>query len=125
MENGTVRPNKKSFQWSKLFVQNPQYFDYDLLMILVFLMCFGLVMLYSTSAYSANADFGNDMFYFSKQAIISAVSFVFMLFVSKLDYHVWRFFLADLLYFLVFDAAGKNTAWSRSLWIKKMASASC
>ena len=29
MENGTVRPNKKSFQWSKLFVQNPQYFDYD------------------------------------------------------------------------------------------------
>ena len=97
MENGTVRPNKKSFQWSKLFVQNPQYFDYDLLMILVFLMCFGLVMLYSTSAYSANADFGNDMFYFSKQAIVSAVSFVFMLFVSKLDYHVYGAFSWQIL----------------------------
>ena len=102
MENGTVRPNKKSFQWSKLFVQNPQYFDYDLLMILVFLMCFGLVMLYSTSAYSANADFGNDMFYFSKQAIISVVSFVFMLFVSKLDYHVYGAFSWQIYYISLF-----------------------
>ncbi len=102
MENGTVRPNKKSFQWSKLFVQNPQYFDYDLLMILIFLMCFGLVMLYSTSAYSANADFGNDMFYFSKQAIISAVSFVFMLFVSKLDYHVYGAFSWQIYYISLF-----------------------
>ena len=102
MENGTVRPNKKGFQWSKLFVQNPQYFDYDLLMILVFLMCFGLVMLYSTSAYSANADFGNDMFYFSKQAIISAVSFVFMLFVSKLDYHVYGAFSWQIYYISLF-----------------------
>ena len=102
MENGTVRPNKKNFQWSKLFVQNPQYFDYDLLMILVFLMCFGLVMLYSTSAYSANADFGNDMFYFSKQAIISAVSFAFMLFVSKLDYHVYGAFSWQIYYISLF-----------------------
>ena len=102
MENGTVRPNKKSFQWSKLFVQNPQYFDYDLLMIQVFLMCFGLVMLYSTSAYSANADFGNDMFYFSKQAIISAVSFAFMLFVSKLDYHVYGAFSWQIYYISLF-----------------------
>lgn len=102
MENGTVRPNKKSFQWSKLFVQNPQYFDYDLLMILVFLMCFGLVMLYSTSAYSANADFGNDMFYFSKQAIISAVSFAFMLFVSKLDYHAYGAFSWQIYYISLF-----------------------
>ncbi len=102
MENGTVRPNKKSFQWSKLFVQNPQYFDYDLLMILVFLMCFGLVMLYSTSAYSANADFGNDMFYFSKQAIISAVSFAFMLFVSKLDYHMYGAFSWQIYYISLF-----------------------
>ncbi len=90
MESRTVR--KRRFEWSKLFIQNPQYFDYDLLMVLIFLMCFGLVMLYSTSAYSANADFGNDMFYFSKQAIVGAISFAFMMFVSKLDYHVYGAF---------------------------------
>ena len=65
-------------------------------------MCFGLVMLYSTSAYSANADFGNDMFYFSKQAIISAVSFAFMLFVSKLDYHVYGAFSWQIYYISLF-----------------------
>ena len=59
-------------------------------------------MLYSTSAYSANADFGNDMFYFSKQAIISAVSFAFMLFVSKLDYHVYGAFSWQIYYISLF-----------------------
>ena len=42
-----------------------QYFDYDLLFVIIFLMCFGLVMLYSVSFYEAQADFGNDMYYFS------------------------------------------------------------
>lgn len=101
MESRTARPRRK-FQWSKLFVQNPQYFDYDLLMILVFLMCFGLVMLYSTSAYSANADFGNDMFYFSKQAIVGAISFAFMMFVSELDYHVYGAFSWQIYFFSLF-----------------------
>ena len=34
-----------------------QYFDYDLLFVIIFLMCFGLVMLYSVSFYEAQADF--------------------------------------------------------------------
>ena len=41
--------------------QQEDYFDYDLLLVIVFLMCFGLVMLYSTSAYEADVDFGNDL----------------------------------------------------------------
>ena len=44
------------------------YFDYSLLAIVIFLMCFGLVMLYSTSSYSAALKFGNSMYYFKKQA---------------------------------------------------------
>ena len=123
MESRTARPRKKRFQWSKLFVQNPQYFDYDLLMILVFLMCFGLVMLYSTSAYSANADFGNDMFYFSKQAIVSAVSFAFMMFVSKLDYHVygafsWQIYWFSLLMMLLVKTPLGVEAYGSRRWIQ-------
>ena len=53
--------------------EKDQYCDYDLLMVIVFLMCFGLVMLYSTSAYEAQVDFGNDMFYFSKQPGIGKI----------------------------------------------------
>ena len=33
------------------------YFDYSLLAIVIFLMCFGLVMLYSTSSYDAQLNF--------------------------------------------------------------------
>ena len=68
------------------------YFDYDLLLVIIFLSCFGLVMLYSTSAYSAQSDFQNDMYYFTKQAIISVLSFGIMFVVSKIDYHVYGAF---------------------------------
>ena len=40
------------------------YFDYNLMLVIIFLPCFGLIMLYSASAYSAQADFQDDMSYF-------------------------------------------------------------
>lgn len=76
-----------------------QYFDYDLLLVIIFLMCFGLVMLYSTSAYSAQSDFDNDMYYFSKQAIISVLSFAAMFVVSRIDYHIYGAFAFELYIF--------------------------
>ena len=65
--------------------EGTKYFDYDLLLVIIFLMCFGLIMLYSTSAYTAQVENGNDMFYFTKQAIIGAVGIMIMLAVSKID----------------------------------------
>lgn len=101
-EKKVRKQNKKNRSfWSRMFVQgDAQYFDYDLLLVIVFLMCFGLVMLYSTSAYSAQNDFdGNDMYYFSKQAVIGIISFGVMLFVSKLDYHVYGAFSFEIYIF--------------------------
>ena len=47
------------------------YFDYSLLAILICLVCFGLVMLYSTSSYSAMMkQNGDSLFYFKKTIII-------------------------------------------------------
>lgn len=74
---------KQRIDWSKLLIKEEQYFDYELLLSVVFLMCFGLVMLYSASAYD------NGMYLFVKQALIGVVSFVGMLAVSKLDYHIF------------------------------------
>ena len=76
-----------------------QYFDFDLLMVIIFLMCFGLVMLYSTSAYEAQADFGNDMYYFSKQALIAAFGVAGMFIVSKIDYHFYGAFALEIYVF--------------------------
>lgn len=77
------------------------YFDYNLLAITIFLLCFGLIMLYSTSSYSAQIDFGDSMFYFKRQAIFCVLGFAMMLVVAKIDYHVWAK-LAKLSYIVAF-----------------------
>lgn len=73
------------------------YYDYNLLASIILLTCFGLVMLYSTSAYSAQIDFGDGMYYFKRQGAISAVCFVMVLIFSQIDYHIYAKF-AGLLY---------------------------
>ena len=70
------------------------FFDYTMLFIVVFLILFGLVMLYSTSSYEANIKFEDPAFYFRKQAVASAIGIGFMLLTMLLDYHfVQRFAL--------------------------------
>ncbi len=64
-----------------------RYFDYSLVAIIVFLMCFGLVMLYSSSSYEGLTEWGDSMYFFKRQAIISAVGLVITLVVSRIDYH--------------------------------------
>lgn len=96
---GTARykTNSSKSGISRLFVESDaQFFDYELLLIILFLMCFGLIMLYSVSAYSAQNDFKNDMYYFSKQAIVGVISFAWMFFVSKIDYHVYGAFSFEI-----------------------------
>ena len=63
------------------------YYDYNLLAAVILLTCFGLVMLYSTSAYEASVNFQNDMYFFGKQALISAVSIAVLVVGSQFDYH--------------------------------------
>ncbi|MDY3918531.1 MAG: FtsW/RodA/SpoVE family cell cycle protein [Candidatus Limivivens sp.] len=66
-----------------------RYYDYNLLASVILLTCFGLVMLYSTSSYEATVTFGDDMYYFKRQAIISGFCLVMILFASQVDYHIY------------------------------------
>ena len=75
------------------------YYDYDLLLVIIFLMCFGLVMLYSSSAYSAQNDYNNDMFFFTRQAIIGIIGFIAMFIVSKIDYHLYGAYAKEFFWF--------------------------
>ena len=70
------------------------YFDYSMLAVVIILICFGLVMLYSASAYEAASDaaIGDDMFYFRRQALNSLIALGAALVVSFIDYHVAVFF---------------------------------
>lgn len=78
-----------------------QYFDYSLLAIVIFLVCFGLVMLYSTSSYSAQIKFNDSMYYFKRQAVFSTISLIGMLVVSKIDYH-WYVKISKFIYVVSF-----------------------
>ena len=56
--------------------------------MVILLTCFGLVMLYSTSAYeSLIQQSGDDMAYFRKQTLISIVALFIALIISNIDYH--------------------------------------
>ena len=99
------------------------YFDYSLLAIVIFLMCFGLVMLYSASSYSAQIENGNSMHYFIRQSFFYAIGFITMLVVSKIDYHVFAklgklaYFLSFVGMALVLTPLGKEVNHSRR-WIR-------
>ncbi len=75
-EQGVKRKKKKFF------------FDYTMLFIVVFLLLFGLVMLYSTSSYEANIKFEDSAFYFRKQAVASVIGIIVMLAIMLIDYHL-------------------------------------
>lgn len=57
----TVRRKRKV----RLLTRNGQYYDYNLLACVVLLTCFGLIMLYSTSAYDAQVEYGSVHIFFS------------------------------------------------------------
>lgn len=75
------------------------YYDFNLVAVVILLICFGLVMLYSTSAYTAQIKFGNDMNFFAKQTIISIVSIAGALFLSKFDYHI-LYYVSKVIYWI-------------------------
>ena len=72
------------------------YLDYNLLFIVIFLLCFGLVMLYSSSSYISANTYGDSAHYLKLQLRNMAIGAVFMWMMAKIDYHVWKrfYFLA-------------------------------
>ena len=99
------------------------YYDYDLLLVIIFLMCFGLIMLYSSSAYSAQNDYNNDMLFFTRQAIIGIIGFIAMFIVSKIDYHLYGAYAKEFFWFSMFLMALVQTPLGKTVngarrWIR-------
>ena len=99
------------------------YFDYNLLFLVVFLVCFGLVMLYSSSSYlCANSSrYGYDGAYYLKKQlrnyILGAAGMVFFIIVPYRNWKNWgwiayivSFVLCVLVIFVGNDSHG-STRW--------------
>ena len=69
-----------------------QFFDYSTLIIVFVLLAFGLVMIYSTSSYSAAAAYGDSAFYFKKQLMATLLGLAAMMIMSFVPYQkIYRF----------------------------------
>ena len=69
-----------------------KYIDYTLLLMIICILGFGLVMLYSTSAYNATLKFGSSIYYLKRQAMSAGLGFVLLYICVKLDYHFFAKF---------------------------------
>ena len=58
--------------------QTGTFFDYNLLFITLFMVCFGMVILYSASSYEASMEFGDSKHYLMKQLVFVIGGLIFM-----------------------------------------------
>lgn len=77
-------------QWIGKHIYIGEYFDYPLLFVTLFLVIFGLVMVYSTSSYTAELKTGNAAYYLIRQGTFAVIGVVAMLSVSFFNYNRWK-----------------------------------
>ncbi len=63
--------------------------DYVLLILVLLLVIFGLVVLYSTSAYNGRVKFADPAYYLKKQFFATSIGLMAMYLVSQVDYRRW------------------------------------
>lgn len=95
MEKNSIFPSKrkeKKIKREKWFFKG-QYFDYPLLFIVLFLVCFGLVMIYSSSSYQSSINNGGDSTaILRRQLVWIGISIPLMFFVSFFNYKNYQYF---------------------------------
>ena len=78
-------------------IKYPKSFDYTLLFLLVFIIGFGLVMICSTSSYSAMIKYGDALYYFKRQLAFTFIGTGAMMLFYFLGYY-WVNRLGRLVY---------------------------
>jgi cell division protein FtsW len=78
---------------NKVRTKTERYYDYSLLFIVLFLVCFGLVMIYSSSAYNSQIENNGDSFYYMKRQCLFAIGgLAGLITISRIPYHFWKRF---------------------------------
>lgn len=79
---------KGIFKWVQ-WPQPGQFFDYQTVFYMAFLLAFGMVMLYSASSYTASLRYGNAAHWVLRQLFFAGLGIVGMILFSLVDYHLW------------------------------------
>ncbi|MCR4658025.1 MAG: putative lipid II flippase FtsW [Lachnospiraceae bacterium] len=95
------------------------FFDFTLLFVVIFLLCFGLVMLYSVSSYDANLKYFDSGYFLRKQLLSTVFGLIVMTIVIFIDYHIWvrfafiAYVVSGVLIFLVLTPLGYEVNGAR------------
>ncbi len=99
---------------SKIRRKNKGQIDYTLLVIVVFMLAFGLIMVYSASSYNATLNTGDSLFYLKKQAASCVIGIVAIILMCKIGYKFLKKF-AWVLYFVAIGLCGYVLFFGRTL----------
>ncbi len=99
------------------------FVDPPLLIVVILLLCFGLIMVYSASSYEASINFSDSTFYLRKQFGASALGLACMIISSKIDYHLVKkgapiFYLLALFSVILVKTPLGMTINGANRWIK-------
>ena len=67
------------------------YGDYSLVLIVLFLLAFGLVLLYSTSSYIGIVEYGDSAYYLKRQLFFTCLGLGLMAGIAFFPYRYWKY----------------------------------
>ena len=99
-----------------------RYFDPLFILILMLIIVFGLVMLYSASSYDAAVNYNDAFYYLKKQTFATAVGLLLMLVVALIPYQLWErtrtFFYAGAVIMLLLIIPFGTTVNGAKRWLR-------
>lgn len=108
-------------QKTKIILDERGLLDVPFLILTVLLVMIGVIMVFSASYARAYANERNSTYYFARQAIFALVGIGIMLFVSRLNYQMWRgisvIVLAVSIFFLLLVPIIGNEENGAKRWI--------
>lgn len=73
-------------------VRQTNYMDFTLIFVVLFLLAFGLVMLYSSSSYEAAVSNGDSAYYLVRQFVFVVAGLAVMAVIALIPYQFWKKF---------------------------------
>lgn len=79
------------------FVRQPM--DYTVVFLVLFLVIFGLVMIYSTSSYKGSLTYNDAAYWVKRQLAYAIFGSLVMFVISSLDYHIFMLPILQMVYY--------------------------
>ncbi|GGP15733.1 stage V sporulation protein E [Oceanobacillus neutriphilus] len=80
------------------FIQNQNKVDKILFGIIILLLCFGVLMVYSSSYIWSEYKFNDSFYYLKRQLLFAGIGFIGMIVISYFPYYMWKKYAKILLF---------------------------